>query len=78
MMKEYIFEELGYFTENECKAIKEVMDGKTFMDFKVTYSSFAGNCTLIVKTDYEECTEDEIKSHFIASALSMISRIKAA
>lgn len=27
-MKEYVFEELGYFNERECKAIKDAMQGK--------------------------------------------------
>ena len=52
MKKEYVFTELGYFTEGQAKRIKERMDGKSFMNFEVTWSSNAGNCTLIVKTDY--------------------------
>ena len=76
-MREYVFTELGYFTKSECEAIKKAMDGKTYMNFKVSFSNCAGNCTLIVKTDYED-TESEIKNFFIACALSEILRIKTA
>ena len=47
-MKEYIFNELGYFSERECKAIKEEMQGKTYMNFDVDWSKQGINCTLIV------------------------------
>lgn len=62
--KEYIFTELGYFCESECQKIQQAMNGKTYMDFDVTYSNYAGNCTLIIKTDYEE-SEKEIKNFFL-------------
>lgn len=67
-MREYIFTELGYFTEGECKAIKENLQGKTYMNFDITWSNRAGNCTLIVKTDYDD-TESEIKNFFLGFAL---------
>ena len=63
-MKEYIFEELGYFTKSDCQKIKAAMDGKTYMNFTVEYSSQAGNCTLICKTDYDD-TADNIKAFFL-------------
>lgn len=68
-MKEYIFEELGYFTKNEIEAIKKVMDGKTYMQFEVTHSNSVANCILIVRT-HEDVTEEELKNIFLASALS--------
>lgn len=68
-MKEYIFEELGYFTKNEIEAIKKVMDGKTYMQFEVTHSNSVVNCILIVRT-HEDVTEEELKNMFLASALS--------
>lgn len=70
-MKEYVFTELGYFTKNTCEKIKTALDGTTFMNFKISYSNCAGNCTLIVATDYEE-TETEIKNFFLACALQHI------
>lgn len=67
-MKEYVFEELGYFTPSTVEKIKEIMNGKTFMNFKVSYSSYAGNCTLIVKTDYDD-TEEHIKNFFLSALI---------
>lgn len=63
-MKEYVFSELGYFTTSQCEEVKAKFDGKTFMNFKIGYSNQAGNCTLIVSTDYQD-TEQEIKAFFL-------------
>lgn len=71
-MKEYAFTELGYFSEPICEKIKNAMEGRTFMDFKVKYSNCAGNCTLIICTDYED-TEENIKSFFLHVALAHIA-----
>lgn len=71
-MKEYIFDELGYFTVSVCEQLKKLMDGKTFMNFKVGYSNQAGNCTLIVETDYDD-TEENIKGHFLSYALWVLA-----
>ena len=68
-MKEYTFEELGYFTESDCKKIQEAMNGKTYMNFTVEYSSYAGNCTLIAKTDYDD-TAESIKAFFLHCLIS--------
>ena len=73
-MKEYVFTELGYFCESECKAIKEAMQGKTYMNFDVGYSNQAGNCTLIIATDYN-ATEQEIKNFFLACALGKLAKL---
>lgn len=74
-MKEYALTELGYFTESECKALKQKLDGKTIMNFTISWSSFAGNCTLILKTDYEDKenyqdAEEDIKNSFMHYVLS--------
>ena len=70
-MNEYVFTEIGYFTETTCKKIKAALEGTTFMNFKNSWSNRAGNCTLIVATDYED-TEQEIKNFFRACALQHI------
>jgi hypothetical protein len=67
-MNEYVFTELGYFTETTCKKLQVALEGSTYMKFKISWSNRAGNCTLIVSTDYEE-TEQEIKNIFLAYAL---------
>ena len=74
-MKEYIFEELGYFTESQCEAIKKCMHGESMMDFDIAWSNFAGNCTLVIKTDYPE-SEQEIKNFFLHCALGKILKLQ--
>lgn len=70
-MKQYVFDELGYFTESTCRRIKNAMSGTTFMNFEISWSNCAGNCTLIIATDYE-ASEQEIKNFFLACALHHI------
>ena len=72
-MKEYAFTELGYFSPETCERIKKAMDGKTFMNFTVRYSNFAGNCTLIVATECTDYDEKDVKSLFLHAALSLIA-----
>lgn len=74
-MREYTFEELGYFAERDCEAIKECLQGYSFMNFDIAWSNWAGNCTLIVKTDYE-AEEKEIKDFFLHCALGKIFELK--
>ena len=71
-IREYAFPELGYFTEETCERIKKAMDDRTYMHFRVGYSNRAGNCTLIISTDYEG-TEAEIKNFFLACCLCCIA-----
>lgn len=71
-MKEYVFEELGYFTESQCKAIKKCLQGESMMDFDITWSSYVGNCTLIVRTDYQVENPQEIKNFFLHCALGKL------
>lgn len=44
----------GYYTEKVAKKVVEVMQGKTMYNFDVAYSNQAGNCMLVVTTDYIE------------------------
>lgn len=74
-MKEYTFEELGYFSERECEAIKEQLQGYSYMNFDIAWSNCAGNCTLIVRTNYED-SEKEIKNFFLHCALGRIFQLK--
>lgn len=70
-MKEYYFEELGYFAERECQAIKDCLQGYSYMSFGITWSNQAGNCILILRTDYED-TPENIKNFFLHCALGKI------
>lgn len=81
-MKEYYFTELGYFFESELKEIKEIMEDKTFMRFKISWSNSAGNCILIIKTDYYdkdisyEENEKDIKEFFLHCMISALAITK--
>ena len=69
-MTEYTFEELGYFTKTEAEAIKEVMDGKTYMQFEIAYCNNAGNYIMTVRTHEEDVTKEELKNFFIGCVFS--------
>ena len=49
---EYVLESLGFFSESAMKGLKKKAEGKTFMEFRIKWSNCAGNCTLIVVTDF--------------------------
>ena len=77
-MKEYIFSELGYLSVQDCEAIATALNGKSFMNFKISYSNYAGNCTLIVVVDEntaETYTEAEIKSMFLHIAFTTLAEL---
>lgn len=77
-MREYSFTELGYLSVPDCEAIATVLNGKSFMNFKVSYSNYAGNCTLIVVVDEntaETYTEAEIKSMFLHVAFTTLAEL---
>lgn len=72
-MKEYTFSELGYFTASSIAGIKKAMQGKTYMNFDITASNYAGNHTLIIRTDYD-ASEAEIKAMFLSVALELLGQ----
>ena len=72
-MKSYVFNELGYFTEGTCLKLHEKLEGKTYMRFHITWSNLAGNCVLIVETNYKD-TAKHIKQFFLACALTILAR----
>ena len=76
-MKEYNFAELGYFSERECSAIKDFLQGGTYMNFDITWCNSAGNCILIMKTDYDGDPQ-EVKNFFLHYALGKIFELKRA
>lgn len=66
-MEIYLGNELGNLCVDDCKSIKTIMDDTTFYKFCVSWSNYAGNCQLIVKTDYPAGSEDEAKRMFISA-----------
>ena len=65
--------ELGYFTERDCKRLKSILDHQSYMDFTLGYSNYAGNCNLVLKSDYD-APEDEIVEMFVYVALFELAR----
>lgn len=74
-MTEKFFEELGYFSEQTCKGLQKVLDGKSFYDLKVKYSNYASNCTLIVRSDHPDATSDEVGKMMVRLALDELSEL---
>ena len=77
-MKEYSFSELGYLSARDCEALATALNGKSFMNFKVSYSNWTGNCTLIVAVDTtiaEQHTEAEIRSMFMHVAFTTLAEL---
>lgn len=78
-IREYSLSELGYFSAIDCEAIKAKCEG-TFMNIEVHWSNFAGNCTLIIVSDYgvEDMTfsesEKAVKSMFLHKALTELRK----
>jgi hypothetical protein len=74
-MKEYSFSELGYLSVRDCDALATALNGKSFLNFQVRYSNYAGNCTLIVETDADDYTEEEVKSMFLHVAFTTLAEL---
>lgn len=63
----------GYFNEDQCKALKAALEGRTYHNYKISYSRSACNCTLIVETDYPHGRLSDIKKSFFWLALSELA-----
>ena len=63
----------GYFSKEQCEAIKAKMQGKTFFNFDISYSNEAGNCTLIVRSNNTNYTPEELKDMFIYACISELA-----
>ena len=74
-MTEKIFEELGYFSDQTCKGLQKVVDGQTFYDLKVSYSNYASNCTLIVRSDHPDATPEEVGRMMIRVAFDELAEV---
>lgn len=68
-MAEIILDRLGNYTEQDCKNIKKMMDGKTFYDFKVSWSNYAGNCKLILNAACPIDESENAKGMFLYSSI---------
>lgn len=63
----------SYYTERQCKKVKEKLQGKTFFNFDITYSNDAGNCSLIVRSNITGYTPEELKEMFIFCCISELA-----
>ena len=61
-MTTYVFD--AYFSDRTANAIKEKMTGKTYLKFKIEVGHIACNYTIIISTDYEGATVDELRDMF--------------
>lgn len=66
----------GYFTKEQCEQIIKKMQGKSFFDFKISYGNYAGNCTLVVRSDITGYTSQELKNMFIYCCISELANSK--
>ena len=64
----------GYFTKDQCEQIIKKMQGKSFFDFKISYSNNAGDCTLIVKSNMTGYTSQELKDMFIYCCIGELAK----
>lgn len=62
----------GLFTKTTANKIVAAMDGKTYMNFHVYASNYAGNYTICVETAYDT-TEEKAKGFFVNAALSTLA-----
>lgn len=74
-MREYSFSEFGYLSAQDCEALATALNGKSFMNFQVKYSNYAGNCTLIVEVDADDYTEEEVRSMFMHVAITTLAQL---
>lgn len=70
-MKEFMIK--GFFTKKQCENLIAKLNNKTFYKWQISYGNFAGNCTLIVRSNYDEEIE-ELKDSFFHFALSELAR----
>lgn len=63
----------GYYSTKDAQRIKDRMNGKTYMNFKVEFGGVAGNNEIIVMTDREDTTETELQEMFVSYALTNIA-----
>ena len=63
----------GYFSKDVCEKLKEKLSGQTYMNFQIGYSNCAGNCTLMISTNYPDTTEEELHDMFLHFVLNMLA-----
>ncbi|MDR0300631.1 MAG: hypothetical protein LBI13_11235 [Streptococcaceae bacterium] len=63
----------GLFSTEKAKEIKEKLDGKTFMNFRIEYGGYGTmNQTITVSTDRPDTSKKELRDMFIWVALEAL------
>ena len=65
----------GLFSKNQCERIKSIMQGKTFFNFNIQFGGCGNqNQTLVVSSNIENYTAEELKEMFIYSCLNELAK----
>lgn len=60
----------GYFTRPAAERIREKLTGKSFYNFEIETGNNAGNYTIVVKTELDDVTPEELQEMFYYVALN--------
>lgn len=63
----------GFFSANYAKIIKERLQGETFFEFDIEICNQAGNCSLIVKSNIDDYSPDELREMFYCCSLMQLA-----
>ena len=50
----------GVYMNDDVEKIKDKLEGKTYMNFRVEFGGVAGNNTVIISTEQEDTNEKEL------------------
>ena len=65
----------GLFTERQAKSIKEKLSGKTYFNFEIEYSNYAGNYSIIVRSNNTSGhTQEELLGMFYYCCLCELAK----
>ena len=65
----------GLFSVKQCENIKKIMQGKTFLNFDIQHGGYGEqNQTIIVSSNAEDCTAEELKSMFFYVCLTELAK----
>lgn len=69
------FEISGLFSVKQCENIKKIVQGKTFLNFDIQHGGCGEqNHTIIVSSNAEDCTVEELKSLFFYVCLTELAK----
>lgn len=63
----------GWYTEEVCQRIQDRLNGKSYLEFQITYSNENGNCAIIVSSDQPHTTRQELGELFTAMLIEAVA-----